>query len=367
MSDVEAVRFDLRPYHAMRALAGLWVALALIDWPGVGCWLTAALYVCAAYYTRTHRTGWPADVEDFLAKRGWALPRNIPETVDRHPPIPFRPMTVPELYRGAGKIVLRNWPTLVGVPAVIHTGFVLALAAIAYVVGQIMGSRQTASMLLGADGDLRPGAAVLMLMIFMVLCAVVLPGDGLLISLGAQAADKAVRGERIRFDEMFHRAKQSKLAVCRLIIAYYLIGAALLLIQITAVFSGFYIALMPVVVVCGVASLVIGIMLSIAPVVLVLEQRGIADSFRRSIELCKSAVGRILVVNLVWIAGVAPVVMLSKVTWAVVVIASPVVCGVVRCVQMLAYADLRMRQGDYGQELRTDWARNTGGEELAGG
>ncbi|MEB3031321.1 hypothetical protein [[Mycobacterium] nativiensis] len=367
MSDFEAVRFDLRPYHAMRALVGLWVALALFAWHGAGCWLIAALYLCAECYTRTQRTDWPADVQEYLAKRGWALPRNMPEVVDRDPPIPFRPMTIAELYRGAVKIVLQNWPTLVAVPAVIHGGFVVAVTAIAYVVGQILGSPQTASMFLGRDGDLRPGAAVLMLAIFMVLCAVVFPGDGLLISLVAQAADKAVRGERIRFDEMVHRAKQSELAVGRLIVVCCLIVAAMALIQVAAVVSGFYIALIPVVVVCGVASVVIGILLSMAPVVLVLEQRGITDSFRRSIELCKSAVGRIFVVNLVWIAGVVPVVMLAKVTWVVLVIASPVVCGVVRCVQMLAYADLRMRQGDYGQELRTDCARNTGGEELAGG
>lgn len=362
-----ALRFDLRPYHMMRAQAGLWVVLAVLACPSVSCWLAAALYGCAEWYTRTRRIGWPADVEDYLAKRGWTLRRGIPAAVDRYPPIPFRPMTITELYRGAVRIVLRNWPTLIAVPAIVHSGFAVVLGGIVHLVGKIMGSPETADIFLSGDDELGLGVAMLMLAMFMTLCAVVFPGDGLLISLGADAADRAVRGQQIRFDEMFHRAMQSRIAVCRVIVAYYLIGAATLLIQVVAFFSGFYAALIPIVVVCGIASVLIAILLSMAPVVLVLEKRGIVDSFRRSIELCNPAVGRVLAINLVWVAAVIPLVMLSKVTWAVLIIASPIVCGVVRCAQMLTYADLRMRQGDYGQELRTEWARNMGREGLTGG
>lgn len=361
------VRFDLRPHHAMHALAGLWIVLAILTWPGVPCWGVAACYGWAGWYTRTRRACWPADVEEFLARRGWALPRNRPGVIDRHPPIPFRPMTIAELYRGAVKIVLRNWPTLVGVPAVIHTGFVVALAAILYAVGKVMGSPQIVDLLLAGDGYLRPGAIALILVVLTAFGAVLFPGDGLLISVGAHAADKAVRGERIRFDEVFWGATERKYAVGRLIIAYCLIGAAGLLVQVSAVFTGFYTALLPIVVVCAIAWAIISILLSLAPVILVLEQRAVIDSFRRSIELGKHAVGRILAINLVWITGLIPVVMLCKVSWAVAVIASPVVCGVVRCAQMLAYADLRMRQDGYAQELRTDWVRNMGREGLANG
>lgn len=366
-NEPEQVRFDLRPHHAMHGLAGLWIVLAILNWPGTACWLIAAFYVWAGWFTRTRRACWPADVEEFLARWGWALPRDLPYVVDRNPPIPFRPMTIAELYRGAVKIVLRNWPTLVGVPAVMHTGFMLALAAILYAVGKIMGSPQTVDLLLAGDGDLRPGAVALILAVVMAFGAVLFPGDGLLISVGAQAADKAVRGERIRFNEVFWGATERKHAVGRLIIAYCLIGAGALLVQFIAVFTGFYVALLPLVVVCAIASVVIGVLLSLAPVILVLEQRAVIDSFRRSIELCKHAVGRILAINLVWITGLVPVVLLCKVTWAVAVIASPVVCGVVRCAQMLAYADLRMRQDGYAYELRTDWARNMGWEGLANG
>jgi len=269
-------------------------------------------------------------------------------------------MTIPELFNGAFTIMLRNWPTMVGVPSVILTGIAVLLAAGMYVLVQITSSPQLVDLFLG-DGVLRLGAGPLVLIMTMLLmfCAVVLPGDGLLISLGVHATDRAVRGERIRFDEVLRRAKQRKLAVCRLASLYYLAGVAVLLIQIGAVFTGFYTALLPTMLVCGIASLVMGLLLSMSPVVLIVENRGLADSFRRSIELCKPAVGRIFVINLVaWMGCVTSVLMLSMVTWVVAVLACPVVLGLIRCLPMLIYADLRMRQGNYGQELQTQWTRN---------
>jgi hypothetical protein len=360
VDECETVRFDLRPHHAIRGLTGLWIVLALLTWPDIDCWCIAALCAGAGWYTRMRRICWPADIQEFLARRGWALPRAVPTVVDATPPIPFRPMTIAELYSGAVKIVLRNWPTLIGVPAVIHTGFAVGLVAILFSAGKVMGSPQLVDLILGRDGELRLGAVALTLGVFLGYCAVLFPGDGLLISLGAQAAEKALRGEEIRFNEVFSRATERKLAVSRLIIAYYLIGAGTLLIQVVAVFTDFYAALLPIVLVCAVVSVVVGILLSMAPVILVLEHRNVPESFRRSIELCKPAVSRVLAINLVWIVGLAPLVVLCKISWVVAVLASPVVCGVVRCAQMLAYADLRMRQDNYALELHTDWTRNRG-------
>lgn len=362
MNERETVRFDLRPHHAMLGLAGLWIVLAVVTWPGTACWVTAALYVWAGWYARGRRTCWPADVEEFLAKRGWALRRYVPGAVDCNPPIPFRPFTSPELFSGAFKIMQRNWPTMIGVPSAILTGIAVLLSAGVYLAVQIISSPQIGNLIL-ADGVLRFDVGPLMLALAMLLmfCAAVLPGDGLLISLGVHATAKAVRGEPIRFDEVLHRAKQRKLDVCRLASLYYLAGVGLGLIQVGAVFSGFYAALVPTMLLCGIASLVMGLLLSMSPVVLIVEDRGIADSFRRSIELCKPALGRIFVINLVvWMGFVAPLVMLSTITWVAGVFACPVAFGLLRCLPMLIYADLRMRQDDYGQELQEDWTRNTG-------
>jgi len=365
MSEPRTVWFDFRPHHAMCALAVLWVVLALVTWPGIGCWLAAAAYFGAAGYTRLRRTNWPADVQAACANRGWALPRDVPAPVDREPPIPFRPMTIAELYAGVVKIVVRNWPTLIGVPAVILTGPVVALVAANQIVEMVMGSPQLADMVVGGGGHLRPGAVALIVAVAVAFCVVMLLGDGLMISIGTQAADRAVRGEPIRFDEMFHRAKQRKYAACRLIGAYYLILAVMLLVQVVAVSSVFYTALVPTLVLGGLVSVVVAILLCLSPVVLVLEKRGIADSFRRSIEICRPALGRVVAINLVWIVAVMPVVVLCMwfptVTPVVALMVAPVVFGLVRCLQMLVYADLRMRQDNYGQELRTAWARNTSG------
>lgn len=364
MSKPDTARFDFRPHHAMCALAVLWVVLALLTWPGIGCWFAAAAYLCAWAYTRHHQTVWPADVQAACANRGWALPRDEPAPDDRNPPIPFRPMTIAELYAGVVKIVWRNWPTLIGVPAVILTGLVVALVAATQTVEKVMGSPQLAGMVVGGGGDLRPGAVALIVVVALAFLAAMLPGDGLMISIATKAADCAVRGQPIRFDEMFHRAKRRKYAVGRLTGTYYLILTVMLVVQVVAASSVFYTALVPTLVVGGLASVFVSILLCLSPVVLVLEKRGFADSFRRSIEICRPAVGRVIAINLVWIVAVTPVVVLSvlfpTVTPVVVLVIVPVVFGVVRCLQMLVYADLRMRQDNYGQELRTAWARNTG-------
>lgn len=366
MSEAEAVRFDFRPHHAMGALALLWVALALLTWPGIGCWFAATAYLCASGYTRHRRTNWPADIQAVCVNRGWALPRDVPAPVDRRPPVPFRPMTIAELYAGVGGIVWRNWPTLIGVPAVVLTGLVVALVAATQTVEKVMGSPQLADMLIGGGGNLRPGAIALIVVVASAFLAVMLPGDGLLISIGTEAADRAVHGQSIRFDEMFDHAKRRKYAVCRVTGVYYLILTLMLVVQVAAASSVFYAALVPTLVIGGVVSVVVAILLCLSPVVSVLERRGVADSFRRSIEICRPAAGRVVAINLVWIVAVTPVVVLAvwfpTVVPVVALVVAPVVFGVVRCVQTLVYADLRMRQDNYGQELRTAWARNTGAD-----
>lgn len=355
-------RFYFQPHHALCAVAGVWAVLALFTWPGTGCWVVAGAYAGGAWYTRARRTHWPADVEEYLIEQGWAPQRHVRLPVSPKPPVPFRPMTVAELFLGAFTIMLRNWPTMVGVPSIILTGIAVLLAAGMYLVVQMMGSPQIADLILG-DDVLRFGAGPMMLVLALMLmfCAVVLPGDGLLISLGVHATDKALRGERIRFDEVVRRARRRKLAVCRLAGAYYLTGVVLLLIQLGAYLSGFLDALLPTMLLGGLVSLVMALLLSMSPVVLIVEDRGVVDSFRRSIQLCKPALGRIFVINVVmWVGCVGPVVLLSMVTWVVAVLACPVVFGLLRCLPMLIYADLRMREGDYGQQLQAEWARNRG-------
>ncbi|ORV67774.1 hypothetical protein AWC09_16545 [Mycolicibacter hiberniae] len=360
------VRFDFQPYHVLRVLAGAWAVAGLVTWPGIGCWVSAAVSAWADWYTRKNRIGWPIDVEDFLVERGWALRRPRHRAADNRPLIPFRPMTVPELYAAAVKILLRNWPTLVGVPAVICTGFGAVFVMIMHSLEAPTPAH--VAQLLFSGHDTMLSVSSMTLAVLVVLYALVLPADALLILLGVQATDKVIGGKRVRFEEMLCSATERVCTVCRLTFAYYMIGVVALLLHVVARYSGFYAATIPLLVVASVAAFVLARLLSMSPIVLIRENRGVAESFRRSIELCKPAAGRIIGIYVLWMAGMVAVALLSSaLTWVTVVITYPVLIGLVRCLQMLVYTDLRIRQENYAPELFAEWMRNMGREGLASG
>ncbi|BBZ25545.1 hypothetical protein [Mycolicibacter hiberniae] len=366
LSPAPLVRFDFQPYHVLRVLAGAWAVAGLVTWPGIGCWVSAAVSAWADWYTRKNRIGWPIDVEDFLVERGWALRRPRHRAADNRPLIPFRPMTVPELYAAAVKILLRNWPTLVGVPAVICTGFGAVFVMIMHSLEAPTPAH--VAQLLFSGHDTMLSVSSMTLAVLVVLYALVLPADALLILLGVQATDKVIGGKRVRFEEMLCSATERVCTVCRLTFAYYMIGVVALLLHVVARYSGFYAATIPLLVVASVAAFVLARLLSMSPIVLIRENRGVAESFRRSIELCKPAAGRIIGIYVLWMAGMVAVALLSSaLTWVTVVITYPVLIGLVRCLQMLVYTDLRIRQENYAPELFAEWMRNMGREGLASG
>lgn len=142
----------------------------------------------ADWYTRKNRIGWPIDVEDFLVERGWALRRPRHRAADNRPLIPFRPMTVPELYAAAVKILLRNWPTLVGVPAVICTGFGAVFVMIMHSLEAPTPAH--VAQLLFSGHDTMLSVSSMTLAVLVVLYALVLPADALLILLGCRPPTK---------------------------------------------------------------------------------------------------------------------------------------------------------------------------------
>lgn len=118
-----------------------------------------------------------------------------------------------------------------------------------------------------------------------------------------QATDKVIGGKRVRFEEMLCSATERVCTVCRLTFAYYMIGVVALLLHVVARYSGFYAATIPLLVVASVAAFVLARLLSMSPIVLIRENRGVAESFRRSIELCKPAAGRIIGIYVLWMAA----------------------------------------------------------------
>lgn len=360
------IRFDFQPYHVLRVLAVAWAVAGLIAWPGIGCWVAAVVSAGADWYTHRNRIGWPTDVEDYLVERGWATRRPPSWPADERPPIPLRPMTVSELYGGACKILLRNWPTLVGIPAVFMLGFVAVLGLLTYNLD--LPTPAQVGLQIFSGGENLFATLALTLVVLAAFYVVVLPVDAVLVLLGVEATDKVIAGKQVRIDEMLSRVTRRVWAVSRLGYAYYAILAAMVVFQVIARHSGFYPALIPLIVVCSIAAFVFGMLLTLSPIVSVLENRGVADSFIRSIQLCSPAAGRIIGIHTLWLVGMGLVALVSSVlTWVTVIITYPVLIGLISCVHMMIYTDLRIRQENYGPELLDEWMRNMGREGMASG
>lgn len=363
-----AARFDLQPSHAMWGLTAVAVLAALTS--GVAWILVVGGCAYGAWHLGQRRVQWPPDVQELLSRFGLApAPPAAPGATVAPPAayIPFRPMTFSEIFTGAFRVVSRNWPTLIGIPLALFLAAGLGGAGIGYLMMQFM---------FAAGGSLfsSMGSLIVVMVIFSLLVyAVALPLDALLISLGVTATDKAVRGERIRMTEILSLARQRMFAVVRLTLAFYSIfivsDVLVYTIVIAAILSSslaagafFYFLLL-------VANFVLGIMFSLAPVVVVVEHRGVVDSFKRSIQLVKSAWGRILAIHLLWAVCAIPLLMLPSFVISFVlgpfgmllfmIIGLSLMIALTRTLQLLVYTDLRMRQEHYEQELIADWARNT--------
>lgn len=282
--------------------------------------------------------------------------------------IPFRPLTISEMFGGAGKIVVKHWPSLVGIPVALLIAAAAAGAALGLIAGQVLMSSLTASDNLDSFFT---GMIAMYVVVGILVYVLAFPLDALLIALSVIATNKAVRGEVIRAGEVFQIARRRMLAVCRLTLFYYTI----FIVSDVVVYGLVLVALfaspsagMGVMLLLFAANFVVGILFSLAPVVLVIEGRGVMDSLKRSLQLTKSAWGRLLAIHLLWMVGVGAVLMLPGFAWfalgpvgfiAVMVAAFGALIAWFRTMQVLIYTDLRMRQENYEQELLADWSRNT--------
>jgi hypothetical protein len=362
--------FDVKPYHALRVLIGVWVVVALVFLPGIGYWLTAIGCAVAEWYTRTNNIGWPPDIQDFLVQRRLAAPkpRTLPAgTAKAEPVIPLRAMSISELFGGAVKVVLKNWPALLGIPLVTLVGFIVVFGAVCFAMFELFFNASSAMsgglFMSSAVGGV--GTVVAMMLVFIaIVCVVALPVDALLIALTVIATDKAVRGEPVRFGEVFEMARKRILAVCRLTLTFYAMFSVpqFLITGLTSLLAGM---VSPVFFLVTLASFVfffiLGILLSMSPIVLVVEGRGVVDSLKRSVELCKPAWGRLLAIHALWAVCVVPLMVISFLIMfnpVLYAIAIAFLLAYVRTLQMLIYTDLRMRQERYDRELLEDWTRN---------
>ena len=134
------------------------------------------------------------------------------------------------------------------------------------------------------------------------------------------------------------------------------------IVPLVAIFIGGYQAAVPAFLVYAAATFVVGILISLAPIVVTLEERGVVSALKRSIALVRPALGRILVLHLLWVAVVFAAffvtytftivisfvfpflsVFVFPFNFLVIVVAFPVF----RTLQTLIYTDLLIREGTY--------------------
>ena len=372
------VGLALKPWHFLWIAAEVFLLVALFVTSSLSWVLLAVACGLGGVYLRQRQT----------ASTVGAGPAQAAPPM---PLIPLRAMSIREIFSGTAKIMLRYWPALLGIPVAILVGFVLFVYASAATIGTVV---VKATMSVGASGlahidSLMTGMLVVWLVYFVVVAAIALPTDALLISLTVIATDRAVRGLPIQSRDVLRRARQRMFAVCRLTLVFY---AILLLPQLV-----FYVVLTSspqvMIALAGPGGLVLaflvmfpiyfglGLLLSLAPIAVVVEGRGVGAALQRSVQLLKPAFGRILGIHVLW--SVCMVVVL----WGFFTLLgeqiltdlfdSPVLAGVdlllfagvlgvmigfFRILQALIYTDVRIRQEGYDRELNADWNR-----ALAGG
>ncbi|KAB7758434.1 hypothetical protein [Mycolicibacterium mucogenicum] len=367
----------LKPWHFLWIAAGVFLLVALFVSSGVGWVLLAAACGLGGAYLRQRQAAAAAPVRQ--AQAPYPAPM-----------IPLRAMTIPEIFTGTAKIMVRYWPALLGIPVAILVGFALFVYASAATISTVVVKATTT---VGAGGlanldSLMTGMLVLWVVYFAVIAAIALPADALLISLTVIATDRAVRGLPIQSRDVLRQARQRMFAVCRLTLAFYVI---LFLPQFV-----FYLILTSspkvMLAMAGPAGLVLaflvmfplyfglGLLLSLAPIAVVVEGRGIGAALQRSVQLLKPAFGRILGIHVLW--SICMVLVLwgyfallgeqiltnlfdSPVLAAADLLVFAAVVGVMigffRVLQALIYTDVRIRQEGYDRELIADWNRAAAG------
>lgn len=364
----------IKPWHVLWIAAAVFLLVALFVSSSLSWVLLALACGIGGVYLRQRHTA-------------SAVADGPVQTAPPNPLIPLRAMAIPEIFSGTAKIMLRYWPALLGIPVAILVGFVLFVFASRATISTVV---VKATMSVGAGGlanldNLMTGMLVVWLVYFVVIAAIALPTDALLISLTVIATDRAVRGLPIQSRDVLRQARQRMFAVCRLTVVFY---AILFLPQLVLYLM---LASSPKVMIAlaGPGGLVLaflvmfpiyfglGLILSLAPIAVVVEGRGVGAALQRSVQLLKPAFGRILAIHVLWSVCMAVVLwgyftllgeqiltdlsdspLLAGVDLLLFAGVLGVMIGFFRVLQALIYTDVRIRREGYDRELMADWNRS---------
>lgn len=384
--------FDLEPYHAARMGAGLAVLLFLLDPPGISWLIIAAACLIAEWQTRTKAIAWPTPIREFLTQIRLAADPNatqrIPDpgqpTAIRQQPrrridptapvIPIRPLSVGEILTGALRATHRHWKVSIGFTLSALVAAVALSAFAAFVTFKVVLS--TAADSSGADslGAVVGPLFAAMLTVLALVVVICLPLDAAINGVTVITADRAIRGQSVRLAEVFALMRQRFWALCRLMIAFYaLFVIPGWVISVLAFMAGGTAASLIIIPVLFAFEFALGILFSLSPIVMTLEGLGVVASLKRSAALAKPSFGRLLGLHLLWVVMVFAVLLLTYSPLGMLTVAIPqgavllpvyfvlfiaVVVPLFRTVQTLIYTDLRIREGNYTEELIRDRADN---------
>ena len=383
------VRFALQPWHALWAAAALCALAAGISSSTWGWVLIALLCAGGGWYARSHDATWPPDVHQALARRGLASPDttttgsacppppshagpSVSSTSDPVdgllPPIPFRAMTISELFTGAARILLSNWPTLLGIPIGILLAFVVflyvSMTAIAHFILDTSSSMNGGTLFdLTNASSLMSSLVILFVVFTVIIVAIALPVDALLLALSVIATNRAVRGQPVQFADVWAQARKRMFAVCRMTLTFYALSTVPDVVVIVLLSLGAGMASLGFGFAASVAVFGVSILVSLSPIVLAVEGRGVADSLRRSMSMSKPVWGRLIGIHLLWSLCSIPVALVWLVSGLNLLVYAVTVGALLagfRVLQVLVYTDLRMRQEHYEHHLIAEWTANTG-------
>ncbi|WKG12428.1 PQQ-binding-like beta-propeller repeat protein [Nocardia sp. PE-7] len=288
------------------------------------------------------------------------------------PVIPIRPLTLVDIVVGSARAVARHWKVSIGFTLGALVGTVAIVMFASYVLIQLMMSA------LGGSGDsltsLMVGFGGMVLVVLGLVFAIGIPCDAAINGVATVSADRAIRGAPVEFAEVFASARQRFWPLCRLMIAFYLMLVVPgWVVPTLALLAGGLPAMLVSMPIVLATEFVLGILFSLAPVVLVLEDKGVASSLKRSAALAKPSFWRLLGLHLAWLVMVVVVLMMTYCPLGLVLgvlgqttLAFPlylllylsVAVPLFRTAQTLIYTDLLIREGTYGQDLIRELTAN---------
>jgi len=210
-----------------------------------------------------------------------------------------------------------------------------------------------------AGSGLLSSLTFLMMAMWLMVIALAFPADALLVALSVLATQQAVSGRPVQMKTVFTEARKRMWAVCRITLVFYGISLAPDLVVI-ALFSatGFAVyasGLANAVLLVGSAVVfVFWVLLSLSPIIMLVERHGVIESLRRSVSLARPAWGRLIGIHLLWAVCIIPLVLVTISLGFNLLLFAPLggcLLACFRVLQMLIYTDLRIRQEGYEHEL----------------